>query len=141
MECKSADGFGRRSSGLRLKYITAGETKRRDEDSVGYFACGFCRGTNHTSASNDAFDRLPGLDKYRASQIATYVNDYGQLARYRDANAAFQPPAANENRLSSLAIRSPTFGSSMTRFPANTTSIAELAARLLRRCWCAFARM
>jgi lysophospholipase L1-like esterase len=40
-----------------------------------------------------------GLDKYRASKIATYANDYGQLARYRDADAALQPPPANENRV------------------------------------------
>lgn len=41
----------------------------------------------------------PGLDKYRASRIAIYTDDYGQLARYRDANAAFKPPAAGENRV------------------------------------------
>jgi acyl-CoA thioesterase I len=40
-----------------------------------------------------------GLDKYRASKIATYSDDYGQLMRYRDANAALTPPAAGENRV------------------------------------------
>jgi lysophospholipase L1-like esterase len=40
-----------------------------------------------------------GLDKYRASKIATYTDDYGQLGRYRDANAALKPPAAGENRV------------------------------------------
>jgi lysophospholipase L1-like esterase len=40
-----------------------------------------------------------GLDKYRASKIATYSDDYGQLGRYRDANAALKPPAAGENRV------------------------------------------
>jgi lysophospholipase L1-like esterase len=40
-----------------------------------------------------------GLDKYRASRIAVFTNDYGQLARYRDANAALKPPAAGENRV------------------------------------------
>ncbi len=40
-----------------------------------------------------------GLDKYRASRIAVYSDDYGQLARYRDANAALQPPMAGENRV------------------------------------------
>ncbi len=34
-----------------------------------------------------------GLDKYRSSRIAVYTDDYGQLARYRDANAALKPPA------------------------------------------------
>jgi len=41
----------------------------------------------------------PGLDKYRASRIAVYVNDYGQLARYHDANSALIPPAPDENRV------------------------------------------
>jgi acyl-CoA thioesterase I len=41
----------------------------------------------------------PGLDQYRASRVAVYTDDYGQLARYRDANAALKPPAAGENRI------------------------------------------
>jgi lysophospholipase L1-like esterase len=41
----------------------------------------------------------PGLDKYRASRIAVYVNDFGELARYRDANATLKPPAPDENRV------------------------------------------
>src|SRR2546423_4617904 len=41
----------------------------------------------------------PGLDKYRAARIAVYVNDYGELARYRDANATLKPPAPNESRI------------------------------------------
>jgi lysophospholipase L1-like esterase len=40
-----------------------------------------------------------GLDKYRASRIAVYVDDFGQLARYRDANEALKPPDKNENRV------------------------------------------
>ena len=39
-----------------------------------------------------------GLDQYRASRVAVYTDDYGQLARYRAANATLQPPAAGENR-------------------------------------------
>jgi lysophospholipase L1-like esterase len=41
----------------------------------------------------------PGLDKYRASRIAVYINDYGQLGRYRDANSALKPTAPDENRV------------------------------------------
>jgi lysophospholipase L1-like esterase len=41
----------------------------------------------------------PGLDRYRASRIAVYLNDFGELARYRAANAALKPPAADENRV------------------------------------------
>src|SRR6266516_7575865 len=40
-----------------------------------------------------------GLDNYRASRIAVYTDDYGQLARYRDANAALDPPAPAEDRV------------------------------------------
>ena len=40
-----------------------------------------------------------GLDQYRASRIAVFTDDFGQLARYRDANAALKPPASGENRV------------------------------------------
>ena len=40
-----------------------------------------------------------GLDQYRASRIAVFTDDFGQLARYRDANAALKAPAADENRV------------------------------------------
>jgi len=40
-----------------------------------------------------------GLDQYRASRIAVFTDDYGQLARYREANRALAPPAAGENRV------------------------------------------
>jgi len=41
----------------------------------------------------------PGLDEYRASRIAIYTDDFGELKRYREANAALKPPAPNENRV------------------------------------------
>jgi lysophospholipase L1-like esterase len=40
-----------------------------------------------------------GLDQYRARRIAVFFDDFGQLARYRDANAKLGPPAPNENRV------------------------------------------
>ena len=42
---------------------------------------------------------FPGLDHYRASRIAIFTDDFGELARYRDANAALAPSAAGENRV------------------------------------------
>lgn len=42
---------------------------------------------------------FPGLDQYRASRIAIYTDDYGQLARYRDANVALKPPTPDETRV------------------------------------------
>src|SRR5580704_5260132 len=40
-----------------------------------------------------------GLDQYRASRIAVFTDDFGQLARYRAADAALKPPATGENRV------------------------------------------
>jgi len=41
----------------------------------------------------------PGLDRYRASRIAIYMDDFGQMARYREANSQLKPTAATENRV------------------------------------------
>jgi acyl-CoA thioesterase I len=41
----------------------------------------------------------PELDRYRASRIAIYTDDFGELKRYRQADAALGPPAAGENRV------------------------------------------
>ena len=40
-----------------------------------------------------------GLDQYRASRIAIFTDDFGQLARYREANASLKPPAEDESRV------------------------------------------
>jgi lysophospholipase L1-like esterase len=42
---------------------------------------------------------FPGLDEYRASRIAIYTDDFGELARYRKVDAALPVPAAGENRV------------------------------------------
>jgi lysophospholipase L1-like esterase len=39
------------------------------------------------------------LQKYRESKAATLRDDFGELARYRDANAALKPPAPSESRV------------------------------------------
>jgi lysophospholipase L1-like esterase len=41
----------------------------------------------------------PGLDQYRASRIAIYTDDFGELKRYREADVALTPPKAGENRV------------------------------------------
>jgi len=38
-----------------------------------------------------------GLDRYRASRMAVFTDDFGQLMRYREANAALQMPGPGEN--------------------------------------------
>jgi lysophospholipase L1-like esterase len=64
-----------------------------------------------------------GLDQYRASRIAVFTDDYGQLARYREANAQLGAPVGGENRVIF-------FGDSITDgwhldqyFPGKTTYI------------------
>jgi acyl-CoA thioesterase I len=42
---------------------------------------------------------FPELDEYRASRISIYTDDFGQLARYREADAALTQPAAAESRV------------------------------------------
>lgn len=42
---------------------------------------------------------FPELDQYRASRVAIYSDDFGQLARYREADAALAASAPNENRV------------------------------------------
>ena len=42
---------------------------------------------------------FPELDQYRVSRISIYTDDFGQLGRYRDANAALAPPEAGESRV------------------------------------------
>lgn len=42
---------------------------------------------------------FPGLDEYRASRVAIYTDDFGELKRYRESNAKLGPPAAGENRV------------------------------------------
>jgi lysophospholipase L1-like esterase len=40
-----------------------------------------------------------GLDQYRARRIAVFTDDFGQLARYHEADAALKPPAPGEKRV------------------------------------------
>jgi acyl-CoA thioesterase I len=40
-----------------------------------------------------------GLDQYRASRIAIYTDDFGELSRYRVANAAIAATKASESRV------------------------------------------
>jgi lysophospholipase L1-like esterase len=39
------------------------------------------------------------LENYRQSKMATWMSDFGELGRYKDANAALPAPAAGENRV------------------------------------------
>ncbi len=39
------------------------------------------------------------LEQWRATRAELYMNDFGELARYRDSNAALKPPAPGEKRV------------------------------------------
>ena len=51
------------------------------------------------SASDDAVLAVRNLEQYREGLIKLWMNDFGNLGRYRDANAKLEPPSANENRV------------------------------------------
>jgi lysophospholipase L1-like esterase len=38
------------------------------------------------------------MQLWRQSRLSVYLDDFGELSRYRDANAALKPPASGENR-------------------------------------------
>lgn len=39
------------------------------------------------------------LAQWRASRVSVYMNDFGELSRYRDADAALPSPTSSENRV------------------------------------------
>jgi hypothetical protein len=67
------------------------------------------------------------LQRYRESKAATLRDDFGELGRYRAANAALKPPALSENRVVF-------FGTSKNIFPASPTSTVASEARPHRKC-------
>ncbi len=40
-----------------------------------------------------------GWERWRNSRIGVYMNDFGELSRYREANAKLKPPAPGEKRV------------------------------------------
>ena len=51
------------------------------------------------SSSDDAVLAVHNLEQYREGLIKLWMNDFGNLGRYRDANSKLRPPAANEDRV------------------------------------------
>jgi lysophospholipase L1-like esterase len=56
-------------------------------------------GQQSTPSPNIPSTGFAGLDQYRAARIAVYTDDFGQLARYREADAALKAAAPGENRV------------------------------------------
>jgi lysophospholipase L1-like esterase len=59
----------------------------------------FAQQSTSTTPSAIPSTGFAGLDQYRTSRMAIFTDDFGQLARYRDANAALKPLAPGENRV------------------------------------------
>ncbi len=60
----------------------------------------FCARAQQGSPSNTVLSTgFPGLDQYRTSRIAIYTDDFGELKRYREADAALKPPVPGGNRV------------------------------------------
>jgi lysophospholipase L1-like esterase len=55
--------------------------------------CAFAQQTVQTSSAEQS------LQRWRESKLATLKDDFGELSRYRDANASLKPPAMGENRV------------------------------------------
>jgi lysophospholipase L1-like esterase len=50
-------------------------------------------------SSADAVKAIQSLEKYREAQIPLWMSDFGNLGRYRDANAKLAFPSTNEDRV------------------------------------------
>ena len=63
--------------------------------AVAIFLCGYAVAQQPTPMEM-AKQRL---EDYRKSKTPVWMSDFGELGRYREANASVKPPAANENRV------------------------------------------
>ena len=50
-------------------------------------------------SDSDAVKAVQNLEDYREHLIPQFMSDFGNLGRYREANAKLAPPAASENRV------------------------------------------
>jgi len=54
---------------------------------------------NNDAANSPAAQAALSLEHWRESRVATYLNDFAELARYREANIQLSPPEQGENRV------------------------------------------
>jgi lysophospholipase L1-like esterase len=62
-------------------------------------ACAICCGAAWAQAPTPASSAPSPLERWRNSRVGIYMNDFGELERYRDENARLQPPTAAEMRV------------------------------------------
>jgi lysophospholipase L1-like esterase len=51
------------------------------------------------ATKDPAVQAIQSLEHWRESRIPTFMNDFGELNRYREANSQIKPPANGENRV------------------------------------------
>lgn len=59
----------------------------------------FAFGQTAQQQTNYAVDSIRSLEHYRETMITTYMNDFAQLARYREANETLTAPKPGERRV------------------------------------------
>ncbi len=62
-------------------------------------ACAVCLGTVFAQPPTPQPSALTPLERWRNSRASVYMNDFGELARYRDENARLKPSAPEEKRV------------------------------------------
>ena len=60
---------------------------------------GLVAGTQLQGTAQDGYESAHSLELYRESHASMFMNDYGQLARYHDADATVGQPAPGEQRV------------------------------------------
>lgn len=71
---------------------------------------------------------------WRRSRAEALMEDFGELSRYREANAALKPPETGEERIVFLGIPLRKDGTSKSISPPGPASTAASAARPPRKC-------
>jgi lysophospholipase L1-like esterase len=62
-------------------------------------ACAICFSAAFAQPPTPQQSAATSLERWRNSRVAVYMNDFGELARYRDENARLKSPAPGEKRV------------------------------------------
>jgi len=96
--------------------------------------------SNPTSDADKRVAAVLSLERYGRAVFHPH-DDFGERARYRDANAALGTPIPGERRVISSAIPSPTPGISITIFPGKEYINRGHRGQTTHRCCCASGKM
>jgi len=69
---------------------------------IAFLACSFTaypQAASQQATPQDGYASARGLELYREGNASMFMNDFGQLQRYHDADVSLGPPAPNEQRV------------------------------------------